>query len=111
MHVKIFKVIKNTVAMHWPKIDYFGDVLLVITVPSEFSEKSKAILRKCVFDGELINKEDSINLRFTIERKNLHNSHKTKIAFTFFKFLIRSILLFLFFLRQSCCDILYGKLS
>ena len=69
--MKIFKVIKNAIAMHWPDIDYFENVLLVLTVPAECSETSKAIMRKCVFDAELINEEDSISLQFTTERKNL----------------------------------------
>ncbi|RIA87550.1 hypothetical protein C1645_877992 [Glomus cerebriforme] len=64
---EIGKVIKETVATRWPKIDYFGNVLLVITVPAEFSEKSKAIMRTCAFDAELINEKCSTNLQFITE--------------------------------------------
>ncbi|CAB5126810.1 actin-like ATPase domain-containing protein [Rhizophagus irregularis] len=64
---EIGKVIKTTVEIRWPKLNYFEHVLLVITVPAEFSEKSKAIMRKCAFNAELIDKEDSVNLQFTTE--------------------------------------------
>jgi hypothetical protein len=59
----IFKVIKDTVETRWPKIDYFKNILLVIAVPAEFSEKSKAIMRRCAFNAELIKKECS---KFTV---------------------------------------------
>jgi hypothetical protein len=54
-------------------IVYFKNVLLVITVPVEFSEKSIEIMRLCAFNAELIKEERSPNLQFTTERKNLHN--------------------------------------
>ena len=55
-------------------LNYFRDVLLVLTVPAEFSEKSKAIMRMCVFDAGLIEEKCSANLQFTTERKNLNNN-------------------------------------
>ncbi|RIA87548.1 hypothetical protein C1645_854353 [Glomus cerebriforme] len=64
---EIGKVIQETVATRWPKINYFEDVLLVITIPAEFSEKSKAIMRMCAFDAGLIKEKHSINLQFTTE--------------------------------------------
>ncbi|RIA82729.1 hypothetical protein C1645_809500 [Glomus cerebriforme] len=64
---EIGKVIKGTIATRWPKIDYFENVLLVITVPADFSEKSRAIMRICAFNAELIKEECSTNLQFTIE--------------------------------------------
>ena len=68
---KNFQVIKETVATRWPKIDFFENVLLVLTVPAEFSEKSKAIMRVCAFNAGLIKEKYSTNLKFTTERKNL----------------------------------------
>ena len=53
-----------------PKIDYFENILLVITIPAEFSEKSKAIMRICAFNAGLIKEKFSTNLQFTTERKN-----------------------------------------
>ncbi|RIA82727.1 hypothetical protein C1645_880884 [Glomus cerebriforme] len=64
---EIGKVIQETVATRWPKIDYFENVLLVITVPAEFSEKSKAIMRMCALNAGLIKEKFSTNLQFTTE--------------------------------------------
>jgi ABC-type polysaccharide/polyol phosphate export permease len=63
-----FKVIKETVETRWSGIDYFTHVLLVITVPAEFSEKSNAIMRMCAYNAGLIKEKDSTNLQFTTER-------------------------------------------
>ena len=51
-------------------LDYFKNVLLVLTVPAEFSEKSKAIMRLCSFNAGLIEENYSTNLQFTTERKS-----------------------------------------
>ncbi|RIA82733.1 hypothetical protein C1645_743579 [Glomus cerebriforme] len=64
---EIGKVIKETVATRWPKIDYFENVLLIITIPAVFFEKSKAIMRMCAFNAGLIKEKCSINLQFTTE--------------------------------------------
>ncbi|RIA82723.1 hypothetical protein C1645_809496 [Glomus cerebriforme] len=64
---EIGKVIKEIVAIRWPNVDYFENVLLVITVPAEFSEQSKAIMRVCAFNAGLIKEECSANLQFTTE--------------------------------------------
>ncbi|GBB84890.1 hypothetical protein RclHR1_11480006 [Rhizophagus clarus] len=64
---EIGKVIKETVTLRWPRIDYFKDTLLVIPVPAEFSEKSKVILRICAYNAGLIKEERSTNLQFTTE--------------------------------------------
>jgi hypothetical protein len=68
-----FKVIKETVARRWPRVDYFKNTLLVITVPAEFSEKSKIIMRTCAYNASLIKEEYSTNLQIITERKNPHN--------------------------------------
>ncbi|RIA87546.1 hypothetical protein C1645_827657 [Glomus cerebriforme] len=64
---EIGKVIKETIATRWPRIDYFENVLLVITIPAEFSETSKVIMRTCAFNAGLINEKYSTNLQFTTE--------------------------------------------
>ncbi|CAB4375327.1 unnamed protein product [Rhizophagus irregularis] len=64
---EICKIIKETVATAWPMVDYFENVLLVITIPAEFSETAKAIMRTCAFDAGLIKKKYSTNLQFTTE--------------------------------------------
>ncbi|GBB85957.1 hypothetical protein RclHR1_01240008 [Rhizophagus clarus] len=64
---EIGKEIKEIVATRWPKVDYFENVLLILTIPAEFSEKSKAVMRICAFNAGLINEEYSTNLQFTTE--------------------------------------------
>ncbi|CAB5381459.1 unnamed protein product [Rhizophagus irregularis] len=64
---EIGKVIKVTVAMRWPRVDYFKNTLLVITVPAEFSEKSKIIMRTCAYNASLIKEEYSTNLQIITE--------------------------------------------
>ncbi|PKY12694.1 hypothetical protein RhiirB3_424400 [Rhizophagus irregularis] len=64
---KIGQVIKDNIKKFWPGIDFFQQVLLVLTVPAEYSDKQIAIMRDCVFNAELINVRCSKNLRFTTE--------------------------------------------
>ncbi|CAB4421887.1 unnamed protein product [Rhizophagus irregularis] len=64
---EIGKVIKETVVMRWPRVDYFKNTLLVITVPAEFSEKSKIIMRTCAYNASLIKEEYSTNLQIITE--------------------------------------------
>ncbi|CAG8579921.1 14377_t:CDS:2 [Funneliformis caledonium] len=64
---EIGKVIKEMVATRWSNVDYFENVLLVLSVPAEFSEKSKAIMRICAYNASLIKEECSKNLQFTTE--------------------------------------------
>ncbi|CAG8645738.1 5606_t:CDS:2, partial [Rhizophagus irregularis] len=72
---EIGKVIKEIIDTRWPNIDYFENVLLIITVPAEFSDKAKAIMRICAFDAGLIKEKYSTNLQFTTERKNLYRQN------------------------------------
>ncbi|CAB4424819.1 unnamed protein product [Rhizophagus irregularis] len=64
---EIGKVIKGTIKKYWYGIDFFHQVLLVLTVPAEYSEKEIAIMRDCVFKAGLIKERYSKNLRFTTE--------------------------------------------
>ncbi|CAI2171546.1 4975_t:CDS:2 [Funneliformis geosporum] len=64
---EIGKVIKETVATRWSSFDYFEHVLLILCVPAEFSEKSKAIMRICAYSAGLIKEECSVKLQFTTE--------------------------------------------
>jgi hypothetical protein len=65
---EIFKVIKDTIATHW-KINFFENVLLVLTVPAEYSEKDNAIMRECVYNANLIKDKYSDKLQFITARK------------------------------------------
>ncbi|CAG8610085.1 22029_t:CDS:2, partial [Dentiscutata erythropus] len=42
-------------------------VRLVVTVPTEFTEETKSIMRQCMYDAGLINKSSTQNLKFTTE--------------------------------------------
>ena len=69
MHIYI-KCIKETVEEIW-QVEFLENVLLVLTVPAEYSEGAKAIMRECVYNAGLIEDKHSKNLRFTTERKYL----------------------------------------
>ena len=55
----------------WSGIDFERNVLLVLTVPAEYSGKDKAIMRECVYDAGLINYKNrySQKLQFITECK------------------------------------------
>ncbi|CAG8589360.1 11567_t:CDS:2 [Ambispora leptoticha] len=52
---------------HWPGIDFYKHVRLVFTVPAEFDEKSKTIMRKCIYNAGLVKSIGTLNLQFTTE--------------------------------------------
>ncbi|GBC29168.2 hypothetical protein GLOIN_2v1698529 [Rhizophagus irregularis DAOM 181602=DAOM 197198] len=64
---KISEDIKKEVQNHWLGIDFFENVLLVLTVPMGFSEKDKDIMRECVYDANLIRNKCSKKLQFITE--------------------------------------------
>ncbi|RGB27127.1 hypothetical protein C1646_819954 [Rhizophagus diaphanus] len=64
---EIGKVIKETVTVHWPDVDFFKNTFLVITVPAEFSEMSKEIMRACAYNASLIKEKYSTNLQIITE--------------------------------------------
>jgi hypothetical protein len=43
-------------------------ILLVLTVPTEYSENDKSIIRECTFNAGLISDKRSERLQFTTER-------------------------------------------
>ncbi|PKC02903.1 actin-like ATPase domain-containing protein [Rhizophagus irregularis] len=63
---EIGKHIKDTVTVAW-EIDFMENVLLVLTVPAEYTQKEKAIMRECACNAGLINEIDSKKLEFTTE--------------------------------------------
>lgn len=50
-------------------MNFHENVLLVISVPAEYSKKEMAIIRECAFKADLIIKENTEYLQFTTERK------------------------------------------
>ncbi|CAG8753880.1 17077_t:CDS:2, partial [Gigaspora rosea] len=60
-------IIKEEVERRWPGIDFFRMVRLVVTVPAEFNEETKWIMRQCIFNAGLIKNSGTQNLKFTTE--------------------------------------------
>ncbi|CAI2174174.1 6280_t:CDS:2 [Funneliformis geosporum] len=63
---ELSKLIKQTIDNHW-KLDFFEQVLLVVTVPSEFDDNAISIMRTCSFEAGLMKSQNSRNLVFTTE--------------------------------------------
>ncbi|KAF0520398.1 actin-like ATPase domain-containing protein [Gigaspora margarita] len=64
---KFGEIIKEEVERRWPGIDFFRMVRLVVTVPAEFNEETKRIMRQCIYNAGLINNSGTQNLKFTTE--------------------------------------------
>ncbi|GBC10509.1 hypothetical protein RclHR1_00970010 [Rhizophagus clarus] len=64
---EIGKLIKDKVETRWASIDFHKNVLFVLTVPAEYSDKEKAIMRECAFNAGLIEEKYSVRLQFTAE--------------------------------------------
>ncbi|GBB91423.1 hypothetical protein RclHR1_01870018 [Rhizophagus clarus] len=60
---EIGKVIKHTIATQW-NINYFENVLLVLTIPPEYSEE---VMKRCAYNANLINNQNSEKLQFITE--------------------------------------------
>ncbi|CAG8568463.1 2073_t:CDS:10 [Ambispora gerdemannii] len=61
------KMIKEKLRRNWPRLDFYHDVEIVMTVPAEFIENTKTIMRKCAFEAGLIMDQDTKNLTFTTD--------------------------------------------
>ncbi|CAG8617438.1 5089_t:CDS:2 [Ambispora gerdemannii] len=64
---EIGKLMKTRITDRWPGLIYFKHVRVVLTVPVEYDEKARAIMRQCAYDAELILTLESENLEFTTE--------------------------------------------
>ncbi|CAB5127439.1 actin-like ATPase domain-containing protein [Rhizophagus irregularis] len=64
---KIGELIKETIPKYWEGIDFIEHVFLVLTIPAEYSENDKAIMRECTFNAGLISDKRSEKLQFTTE--------------------------------------------
>ncbi|PKY45625.1 actin-like ATPase domain-containing protein [Rhizophagus irregularis] len=62
---EIGKLIKKTV--EWPGINFTENVLLILSVPAEYSEREKNVIRNCAHKANLIREKDSPKLQFTTE--------------------------------------------
>jgi len=60
---------KETLLARWPGLDFHKHILKVITVPAEFDDRAKYIMRTCAHGAGLTDKVDSELLEFTTERE------------------------------------------
>ncbi|RIA85207.1 hypothetical protein C1645_831139 [Glomus cerebriforme] len=64
---EIGKVIEKEVVTRWSGINFLENVLLVLSVPEEYSDENKSIIRECVYNANLIKNESSQKLQFITE--------------------------------------------
>ncbi|CAG8527303.1 9811_t:CDS:2 [Ambispora leptoticha] len=64
---EIGKHMKSRISERWPELIYFKHVRIVLTVPVEYDERIRAIMRQCAYDADLILTLESENLEFTTE--------------------------------------------
>ncbi|CAG8469484.1 24083_t:CDS:2 [Gigaspora rosea] len=62
------ELIKETIDMHWPNINFMKQTLLIMTVPAEFDHCAFAIVRQCAYKADLIPTLSSEQLNFSTER-------------------------------------------
>ncbi|RHZ84337.1 hypothetical protein Glove_83g110 [Diversispora epigaea] len=60
-------LIKETVEIRWPNLKFMNQVLIVMTVPAEYSEQAYAIMRDCAYKAGLISTGNSEKLQFSTE--------------------------------------------
>ncbi|KAG9298805.1 hypothetical protein G9A89_015826 [Geosiphon pyriformis] len=63
---EMHKLIKDTLDKTWPGMKR-SQVLYVMTIPAEWREYTKGIMRGCAYESEIIDTLDSENLEFTSE--------------------------------------------
>ncbi|CAG8557441.1 193_t:CDS:2 [Acaulospora colombiana] len=60
-------VAKDTIHICWPNVNFMNNVLLILTIPAEFTDKAKGIMRECALNANLISTLRSSHLQFTTE--------------------------------------------
>ncbi|CAB4473676.1 unnamed protein product [Rhizophagus irregularis] len=61
------KLIKETISTRWHGLKFFEHVLLVISIPTEFDDRAKDTMRKCLYNAGLTNSKESNKIEFTTE--------------------------------------------
>ncbi|CAI2177879.1 2284_t:CDS:2 [Funneliformis geosporum] len=62
---------KETIATTWQNINFFEHVLLVLTIPADYLDKAKAIMRECAFKAGLVGDKYSMKLQCITESRDL----------------------------------------
>ncbi|CAG8453450.1 12515_t:CDS:2 [Cetraspora pellucida] len=68
MCVESFVLIKETVETRWPNVNFMEQVLLIMTVPAEFTDQANATVRECAYKAGLISTQYSEKLQLSTER-------------------------------------------
>ncbi|CAB5381354.1 unnamed protein product [Rhizophagus irregularis] len=81
---KLSEMIKGKVNSIWPSLNFYSQVLIVLTVPVEFDDDAIAIMRDCAFNANLIKERSSRYLLFITEPEAaaihcLNSSEKNKL--------------------------------
>ncbi|RIA87536.1 hypothetical protein C1645_827645 [Glomus cerebriforme] len=64
---KLGEMIKESINSTWQELDFYQQVLIVLTIPTEFNDEAIETMRYCAYKAKLIQKEDSRNLIFITE--------------------------------------------
>ncbi|CAB4437241.1 unnamed protein product [Rhizophagus irregularis] len=65
------KMIKDKLHTFMQRLDFYSQVLIVITIPVEFDDDAIETMRDCAFNAGLMKKRDSECLRFITEQNKL----------------------------------------
>ncbi|CAB4459700.1 unnamed protein product [Rhizophagus irregularis] len=61
------KIMKDAIKKSYQNIDFFKQVLIIMTIPAEFDIQAIDTMRECLLKAEIIDKKKSENLKFTTE--------------------------------------------
>ncbi|RIA82724.1 hypothetical protein C1645_834921 [Glomus cerebriforme] len=64
---EIGKMMKTYVKDKYKFLDFFDQVIIILTVPAEFDNNAISIMRECAFNAGLTDSRSSRNLKFTTE--------------------------------------------
>ncbi|CAB5381308.1 unnamed protein product [Rhizophagus irregularis] len=64
---KLVEMIKNSCARNWQNLDFYRQVLVILTIPAEFDDDAISTMRECAFYAGLTKDRFSRNLKFTTE--------------------------------------------
>ncbi|CAG8646028.1 3349_t:CDS:2, partial [Funneliformis caledonium] len=69
---EIGQAIKDDLSRHWDSLNFYKDVLLVLTCTADYLENASLIMRECVYNAGLIVNICSSKLQFGTEGENIH---------------------------------------
>ncbi|GBB85958.1 hypothetical protein RclHR1_01240009 [Rhizophagus clarus] len=64
---EIGKTMKTYLSDKYKQLEFFDQVIIILTIPAEFDNNAITILRQCAFEAGLTDAKNSRNLKFTTE--------------------------------------------